>query len=36
MSKNFNVNISRFRDICQEEGILSLLYLHLLLATPQK
>ena len=28
MSKNFNVNIGRFRDICQKEGILSLLYLH--------
>ena len=28
MSKNFNVNIGRFRDICEEEAILSLLYLH--------
>ena len=29
MRKNFNINIGRFRDICQEEGILSLLYLKL-------
>ena len=28
MSYNFNVNIGRFRDICQEEGILSLLMPH--------
>ena len=26
--QKFYVNIGRFRDICQEEGIFSLLYLH--------